>query len=102
MRKKEYYSPAPAYNELWLRHFTVDEALPRLDSCLHDSFVVCPWNKPPGRTHDIIRWLVKHAPFLDGFMVKMDDAFGYKKADGKFKWWFDIEEVDGVLKVPDK
>jgi DNA mismatch repair protein MutS2 len=39
VRKKDYYSPAPAYNELWLRHLTVDEMLPRLDRFLHDSFV---------------------------------------------------------------
>ena len=63
---------------------------------------VCPWNKPEGWTHDVVRWMVKHAPFLDKFMVKMDDVWGYGKQDKRYKWWFDLEEVDGVLKVPDK
>ena len=63
---------------------------------------VCPWNKPEGWTHDLVRWMVKHAPFLDRFMVKMDDAWGYGKQDESYKWWFDLEDVDGVLKIPDK
>ena len=62
---------------------------------------VCPWNKPEGWTHDTVRWMVKHAPFLDGFMVMMDDVWGYGKQDERHKWWFDLEDVDGVLKVPD-
>ena len=63
---------------------------------------VCPWNKPEGWNHATVRWMVKHAPFLDSFMVKMDGAWGYGKADKRYKWWFDLEDVDGVLKVPDK
>ncbi len=63
---------------------------------------VCPWNKPEGWTHDIVRWLVKHIPFLDRAIVKMDDVWGYGKQEIKHKWWFDIEDVDGVLKIPDK
>lgn len=63
---------------------------------------VCPWNKPEGWTHDLVRWMVKHAPFLDGLMVKMDDTWGYGKVDKRHKWWFDLEDIDGVLKVPEK
>ena len=63
---------------------------------------VCPWNKPEGWTHDLVRWMVKHAPFLDSFIVKMDDVWGYGKADIRYKWWLDLEDVDGVLSVPDK
>lgn len=63
---------------------------------------VCPWNKPEGWTHDTVRWMIKHAPFLDSLIVKMDDVWGYGRADTRYKWWFDLEEVDGVLKVPDK
>ena len=62
----------------------------------------CPWNKPEGWTHDVVRWIIKHAPLLNGFLVKMDDVFGYGKRDKKYKWWFDLEEVDGVIKVPEK
>jgi reductive dehalogenase len=63
---------------------------------------VCPWNKPEERLHDTVRWMVKHTPFLDKFIIKMDDIWGYGKQDKRYKWWFDLEEVDGVLKIPDK
>jgi len=63
---------------------------------------VCPWNKPEGWTHDLVRWMVKYMPFTDKLLVKMDDAWGYGKQDTKYKWWFDIEDVDGVLKIPEK
>jgi reductive dehalogenase len=63
---------------------------------------VCPWNKPEGRTHDLVRWMVRHSPFLDKFILKMDDAWGYGKANHRFKWWYDLEDADGVLKIPEK
>jgi reductive dehalogenase len=63
---------------------------------------VCPWNKPRGLTHDIVRWSIRHAPFLDNFILKMDGAFGYGKADPGHKWWYDLEDVDGVLRIPEK
>jgi len=63
---------------------------------------VCPWNKPEGWTHNIVRWMVKHAPFLDKLIVKMDDIWGYGKQNIRYKWWFDLEDVDGVLQIPRK
>ena len=63
---------------------------------------VCPWNKPEGWTHDLVRWMAKKAPFLDKFIVKMDDAWGYGQQDERYKWWYDLEEVDGVVKTPEK
>ena len=63
---------------------------------------VCPWNKPKGWTHNVVRWMVKHAPFLDEFVVKMNDVCGYDKQDKRYKWWFDLEEVDGVIRIPRK
>jgi len=63
---------------------------------------VCPWNKPEGRIHDTVRWMVKYTPFLDRFLVKMDDIWGYGKQDKRYKWWFDLEEVEGVIKTPAK
>lgn len=56
---------------------------------------VCPWNKPEGWLHDRVRWMVKHTPWLDKFMVKMDDIWGYGKPNRKNKWWFDWGEVHG-------
>ncbi len=51
---------------------------------------VCPWNKPDGLTHDMVRWLVAHVPSLDGLIVKMDDVFGYGKQDFRDKWQIDF------------
>ncbi|MFH1647754.1 MAG: reductive dehalogenase [Chloroflexota bacterium] len=62
---------------------------------------VCPWNKPRGWTHDVVRWMAKNTPFMDRFLVRMDGAWGYGKPDRRYKWWFDLEDVDGVLKVPE-
>ncbi len=50
---------------------------------------VCPWNKPEGWTHDLIRWMVRHTPFMNGLIIKMDDICGYGKVDLDKKWWFD-------------
>ena len=61
---------------------------------------VCPWNKPEGWIHDLVRLTIKHTPFMDKFIVKMDDVFGYGKQDERDKWWFDLEVVDGVLGIP--
>jgi reductive dehalogenase len=61
---------------------------------------VCPWNKPQGWTHDIARWMAMHTPWLDSLLVKMDDIWGYGKQHEEKKWWFDLEEIDGVLQIP--
>ncbi len=61
---------------------------------------VCPWNKPEGWTHDVIRWMIGHTPVLDRLIVKMDDAWGYGKQNKRDKWWFDLEEVDGTITTP--
>lgn len=63
---------------------------------------VCPWNKPEGWSHDTVRWMVKHTPCLDRLLVKMDDVWGYGKRDKRHQWWLDLEETDGVIKIPNK
>jgi len=39
VKEKEYYTGPPAPDELRLRYLTVDEALPRLERFLHDSYM---------------------------------------------------------------
>ncbi|MDD5337988.1 MAG: Smr/MutS family protein [Dehalococcoidales bacterium] len=38
-REEEYYSEPPAPDELRLRYQTIDEALPKVASFLHDAYV---------------------------------------------------------------
>lgn len=45
------------------------------DNCVK----VCPFNKPPGTLHDIVRYGVRKVPSLNRFWVWMDDLFGYGK-----------------------
>ncbi len=61
---------------------------------------VCPWNKPGGWIHNGVRWMVKHTPWMDKFVIKMDDVWGYGKADTRGKWWFDLEEGGGSFRTP--
>jgi len=63
---------------------------------------VCPWNRSEGHSRDITRLLVRHAPPLDGLLVKLDGLRGHGEPDARHKWWLDLEEVDGVLRVPRK
>jgi len=62
----------------------------------------CPWNKPRGWTHDAVRWFVRKAPFLDSLLLKGNEVFGYEKQDIRYKWWLDLENVDGLIRIPPK
>jgi len=48
---------------------------------------VCPFNKSAGWFHEAVRWLVENAPWLDTFLVKMDDWLGYGKKVNANKYW---------------
>ena len=74
---------------------------PNGSSCGH-CVKVCPWNKPEGWIHDTVRWMAEHTPWMDPFIIKMDDIMGYGKVDERDKWWFDLIEVDGVVQMPEK
>jgi epoxyqueuosine reductase len=40
---------------------------------------ICPFNKPRGRLHDMGRFLVKNATWLDPYMLLLDKVLGYGK-----------------------
>ncbi len=65
---------------------------------------VCPWNKPNTPLHRMVNWTVRHVPFSRGLAIKADDLMGYGKPKPEWKWWLDLEDVDGdgVLQVPSK
>ena len=60
---------------------------------------VCPWNKPSTLLHRIVNWTVRHIPLSRSIVIKADDILGYGKPKPEWKWWLDLEEVDGVLRV---
>jgi hypothetical protein len=43
---------------------------------------------------------MRHIPVLRRFGIWGDDLLGYGKPDYKRKWWLDLEDVDGELRVP--
>jgi len=61
---------------------------------------VCPWNKPYTPFHRAVGWGVRHSSLARSLSVWADDFLGYGKPHPEEKWWLDLEDVDGVLKVP--
>lgn len=63
---------------------------------------VCPWNKPYTTFHRAVGWAMRHFSIARRFAIWGDDLMGYGKPHIDRQWWFDLEEVDGVLEVPKK
>jgi len=61
---------------------------------------VCPWNKPDGVIHEVVRSAIRYTPFANSTWVWLDTLLGYGQQDPRYKWWFDLEERDGELRVP--
>lgn len=61
---------------------------------------VCPWNKPDTKFHRSVNWTIRNFPISRRIAIKADDLFGYGKPKPEWKWWLDLEEVDGVLRIP--
>lgn len=56
-------------------------------SCMN-CIRVCPFNKPRGLFHTFVRWLVEYTPWLDSFLIWMDDLVGYGRQK-KPRFWTD-------------
>lgn len=61
---------------------------------------VCPWNKPYTLFHRTVNWTLRHLPFTRGAAIWADDVMGYGKPNPAWKWWLDLEKVNGKLTVP--
>lgn len=61
----------------------------RSQLCCANCIRVCPFNKPPGWLHDIVKFIVRNASWLDRVLVWLDKAFGYGKRTGADKFWAD-------------
>ena len=61
---------------------------------------VCPWNKPFTPFHRFVMWTVRNLPIARRLAIWGDDLLGYGKPEPEYKWWFDLEDVDGRLTIP--
>jgi len=50
---------------------------------------VCPFNKRKGSIHDMSRWLIKHIPWVDYPLVRIDDFLGYGRYLDPALFWKD-------------
>jgi reductive dehalogenase len=62
---------------------------------------VCPWNKPYTPFHRAVAWAMRNIPAARRLSIWGDDLLGYGKPHYEDKWWFDLEDVDGVIRIPD-
>jgi reductive dehalogenase len=63
---------------------------------------VCPWTRPHTWQHNFVRWVVRHSGLARRIAITSDETLGFPEAQEKDKWWFDLEMVDGVLKIPQR
>lgn len=61
---------------------------------------VCPWNKPYTPFHRTVGWAMRNLSAARSLAIWGDDLMGYGKPHPDRQWWFDLEEVDGVIQVP--
>lgn len=61
---------------------------------------VCPWNKPYTLVHRAIGWAMRHSPVARRLAIWGDDLLGYGKPHDEDKWWLDLEDIDGNLRIP--
>jgi hypothetical protein len=50
---------------------------------------VCAFNKSANKLHNVVRWFIKHTPWLDPLLIKIDDWMGYGKQSRADKYWED-------------
>ncbi len=48
---------------------------------------VCPWNKPKGGLHSLVRAINKRTSIFNSLFVASDKILGYGKPLSPEKWW---------------
>jgi reductive dehalogenase len=61
---------------------------------------VCPFSRPATWSHNLVRWGVERFNWARKLAIPADRVSGHGKANERQKWWFDLEEGDGVLRTP--
>ncbi len=59
--------------------------------------VTCPYQSEGVLTNRIVLWAAVNLPFARKWIAKLDDMCGSGIINPIKKWWFDLEDVDGVL-----
>ncbi|MEM7134205.1 MAG: reductive dehalogenase [Chloroflexota bacterium] len=63
---------------------------------------VCPFNKPNVLHHRFGLWLAVNVPASHRFLIWFDDLMEYGNRNWAWKWWWDLETVDGKVTQPKK
>jgi 3-chloro-4-hydroxyphenylacetate reductive dehalogenase len=71
-------------------------------SCCGTCIKVCPWNKPRTPFHRAVGWLMRRSGTARSLAIAGDDMMGYGKPHPEDQWWLDLEEVDGIIRIPKK
>ena len=53
-------------------------------------------------SHRTINWAMRNIPIARRLGVWGDDLLGYGQVEEEYKWWYDLEEVDGTIQIPPK
>ncbi|MCL0065343.1 reductive dehalogenase [Dehalococcoidia bacterium] len=61
---------------------------------------VCPWNKAKTWYHDVTVWMLERSSLARRAIIRLDDILGYGKQNERDKWWLDLEDTDGALRIP--
>ncbi|MFC2038871.1 reductive dehalogenase [Chloroflexota bacterium] len=61
---------------------------------------VCPWTRSNTMPHNIVRQLIQHNSLARRLAIKKDQVFSRAKPNEDEKWWFDLEDTDGILGIP--
>ncbi|UCE29573.1 MAG: reductive dehalogenase [Candidatus Bathyarchaeota archaeon] len=73
----KWYVNAETCYEFWTRNST------DCSNCIR----ACPFTKPPGIAHEIVRFFIRNFRFLNRLWVKLDDIMGYGKIAEPDKFW---------------
>ncbi len=61
---------------------------------------VCPWNKPDTWYHSTAVWMMERSSLARRMIIRLDDILGYGKQNKEDKWWLDLEDIEGTLRIP--
>jgi reductive dehalogenase len=61
---------------------------------------VCPWTRPNGWPHDMVRRIIGRSGLARRAVIEVNTHLDADRRGTNDKWWFDLEDTDGTLRVP--